>query len=77
MADTHDTSTDNDVQSLVASWLEEYRTAGLSEDGDAEACIERLKYLVEEAGPDSRAARAFALFLAQVEPEPAEPLARG
>lgn len=77
MADTHDASTDNDVQTLVASWLEEYRMAGLSEDGDAEATVERLKYLVEEAGPDSRAARAFALLLAHIEPEPAEPLARG
>ncbi|MCC6382677.1 MAG: hypothetical protein IT304_09205 [Dehalococcoidia bacterium] len=75
MADRRD-AFDDDVQALVASWLEEYRLAGLSEEGDPEAHVERLQYLVDEAGADSPAGRAFALFLARIEPEPAEPLSR-
>lgn len=63
-----------EAHALAEQWQEEFRRASILEDGDPEGLIEHLRDLSEQAGPDSTAREAFAIFLTQIRAQDLDPV---
>ena len=59
------------VAEIIEDWVAAYKHEAVSEDGDPDAFVERIRALAEEAEPDTATHRALTGFLELLELEEA------
>lgn len=67
----HRNATGDAVSEVIEEWVAGYKREALSEDGDPDAFVERIRALAEEADPETATHRALAGFLELLELEEA------
>lgn len=59
------------VSEIIEDWVAGYKREAVSEDGDPDAFVDRIRALAEEADPETATHRALAGFLELLELEEA------
>ena len=67
----HPNTTTSQVSEIIEDWVAAYKREAISEDGDPDAFVDRIRALAEEADPETDTHRALAGFLELLELEEA------